>query len=235
MNDTTTCTPSVGLQRIQQNLARQRVLAEFFDGVNRQAACEGRGRLDVLLFIGDANTQSSARGERSVPTQAVMTAMRAAFNGHSYRDAAGKAITPRVTIKVVNEYHTTKCCCGCHKEQTDVLVSRRPTKDDRRNRADRRAGKLTAPRTPPLRAAPREPGSRDPVLRGLKYCSHCKRVWDRDANAALNMAIVGLGEHLRDGKRPPAFVQRRDPHDGGGAGAGAAEVGAAGAGADSAV
>ena len=70
-------------------------------------------------------------------------------------------------------------------------------------------------------------------LRGVKYCHSCGMIWNRDRNAARNIALVFLYAKFNPGKRPFAFQRPK----GAAAGAAAAAAGvdaAAAAGVDAA-
>ena len=61
-----------------------------------------------------------------------------------------------------------------------------------------------------------EMGCKGPALYAVKQCENCRTVWNRDVNAARNIALVFWWLRTHGGVRPPGF--RRSVVDGGGDG-----------------
>ena len=111
-------------------------------------------------------------------------------------------------VRVVDEYLTSKACHGCC-ERTEEFRSKNEPKAHQKWREEkemRRAAKLGL-NTPGTRSEPASSFS----VHGLRSCKNCCKTWNRDVNAAVNIALVGCCEGM--GLCRPVQLRRHGPND----------------------
>ena len=61
--------------------------------------------------------------------------------------------------------------------------------------------------------APKDKAGREgPSLHAVRYCEKCLTTWNRDVNAARNIAIVFWYQRFYGGKRPLGYRRLRKPN-----------------------
>ena len=120
-------------------------------------------KLDRPIAFGDGSDGFSPNGKPGGPVKR--------FMGHLQRKG-GRVI-------VVDEYKTSKCCWQCGEETVPFRTKHEPT-------AHRKWRERMAERGEPVdRASSFQ-------IHGLRTCKLCRKTLNKDVNAALNMATVGV-------------------------------------------
>lgn len=135
----------------------------------------------LVIGIGDAAFPCNGpRGELPAPTSELSKALSRGLR--RVRDSGRD-----VTVKMVDEFRTTKCCCACGAETTASTV--------RRRYRDRQTGATII---------------QDGASRRLRRCDGCHpgvgRLRDRDVQASRNMLWVVMAESY--GLQRPCYLRR---------------------------
>ena len=186
--------------RLSSHILKRRTLDSFWGKLRAEI---GRRYPDEVVHVayGAADFDSSRKGSWApAPTTSLLKAACIAFGSEN--------------VIPVDEYCTTKMsqCCG-EKNDTVVSTAAYPHPGPR---ASRRAGRTRARKTRRVAVAAvdeadDEVGDVRRDVRGLRSCSSCHRIWDRDYNACLNigecfvrLCIVGSA----DPECRPPFLSR---------------------------
>ena len=187
--------------RLSSFMLKQSALDSFWGRLRAEIGRRYPGEV-VHVAYGAADFDSSRKGSFApAPTTSVLKAACTAFG--------------RENVFPVDEYCTTKMsqCCGV-KNDTVVSTAAYPHPGPR---ASRRAGRTRARKARRVAAvaavdeADDEAGDVRRDVRGLRSCSSCHRIWDRDYNACLNIGECFVQLCKVGSKDPacrPSFLSR---------------------------
>jgi hypothetical protein len=113
--------------RLARYIRKRRIVTEFFRRVEA-AACPGMGPAGIQwVFFGDANYDSSRRGNRSSPGAKTMMA----WARQRYKWWDGACGEWKTSVVAVNEHGTSQCCPWCGERQKEGRAKKeRRTKGD---------------------------------------------------------------------------------------------------------
>ncbi|KAK9369805.1 hypothetical protein V1509DRAFT_645536 [Lipomyces kononenkoae] len=139
---------------------------------------------DVVVAYGDGRFGSTMKGKRAVPVKKLR-----------------KHLRRYVTVVPVDEFRTIRECSthnGEHRERTGLAEEK-----------DEGGGtRQTTPDLVRIHAQRDTNGAKGPSLHSVLYCHKCHTVWNRDVNAARNIAWVFWWMRVHGGGRPPGFGRR---------------------------
>jgi hypothetical protein len=152
----------------------------------------GLAKEDVVVAYGAGQFGSTMRGRRSVPVQ-------------RFR----KELERYVTVVPTNEMRTSRVCShGCGWKDP-VRAMSEEEHEERKKKFD----------LIPMRGERSVSGRAGPSLHGVRFCHECYTVWNRDVNAARNIAYSFLWQRSHAGELPPRFrPHHRRREDGSGDG-----------------
>ncbi|KAK9389697.1 hypothetical protein V1515DRAFT_642597 [Lipomyces mesembrius] len=133
---------------------------------------------DVVVAYGDGQFGSTMRGKRAAPVKKLR-----------------KHLRRYATVVAVDEHRTSRVCSKHNQQQTE-----------RTGLADEEdEGGGTPPDVVHIRGQRNADGAKGPSLHPVLYCNKCHTVWNRDVNAARNIAWIFWWMRVHSGQRPPGF------------------------------
>ena len=168
----------------QEDLRVHIMTAKSFDQFMQLIIDGGDQSVDpcnIFVAYGCADFPSSAKGERSVPTSSFFKAMAKFFN-----------------VIATDEFRSSRFCNTC----TEALLEPH-TLDNRTKSNHSTPSHDNLPKQTTSKKAKRKKNSKPKLtaIRGLRYCPSCRKYWDRDANAALNILDFANGKRCKIFKR----------------------------------
>jgi hypothetical protein len=137
---------------------------------------------NVIVAYGSATFTSTMRGKRSVPVKRFLQHLRR-----------------YVTVVMTSEMRTSRVCSkGCGHEAGDPAGA---TGEEGQSSYD----------LIPVRSERRASGEAGPCIFAVRYCKGCKRMWNRDVNAARNIARMFFHKWIHGGGLPLWALPRPSP------------------------
>jgi hypothetical protein len=127
-----------------------------------------------------------------------------------------KELERYVTVVPTNEMRTSRVCShGCGWEEEEEEAWEQPVRAMSEEEQEERKRKFDLI---PVRGERSVSGRAGPCLHAVRYCKGCRTIWNRDVNAARNIAYSFWWQRGHAGELPPRFRRRRRDEDGGSGG-----------------
>jgi hypothetical protein len=123
-----------------------------------------------------------------------------------------KEIAKRRRCGMVDESYTTRRCSGCRSREFPDLVAVADNKYKKRNLLKTQKQKKKEKKK--VRRWRRFGKPKKSEIHGLRQCKNCRRTWNRDFNAARNIAIVAIHQWRCEGRRPDYVLHPNAPETG---------------------
>ncbi|KAK9359735.1 hypothetical protein V1504DRAFT_476706 [Lipomyces starkeyi] len=144
---------------------------------NKQAKKE-----DVVVAYGAGQFGSTMNGKRAAPVKKLRK--------HLWR---------YVTVVPVDEYRTSRVCSKHNEEQRERTGLGEEENEGGGTRSTAEADLIH------IHGQRNANGDKGPSLHPVLSCNKCHTVWNRDVNAARNIAWIFWSMRVHSGRRPPGF------------------------------